>query len=214
MTLNISHIRREYELAGLIEAEADADPIRQFATWFRQAIDAELPDANAMTLATADPEGHPSARIVLLKSFDHNGFVFYTNYESRKGRELAENRHAALVFFRGLLDRQVRIEGTAEQVSREESQAYFTSRPEASQLGAWASRQSEVIASRELLEQQLEELAAQYKDESIPLPPFWGGYRIRPERIEFWQGRPGRLHDRLCYERSEDGTWGMTRLSP
>jgi pyridoxamine 5'-phosphate oxidase len=214
MTLKIADIRREYGLAGLTEAEAAADPVRQFATWFHQALDAELPDATAMTLATADSQGHPSARIVLLKSFDEGGFVFFTNYESRKGRELAENPHAALVFYWGPLDRQVRIEGTAEQVSREESQAYFTSRPEASQLGAWASRQSEVIASRELLERQLEELAAQYRDGAIPLPPFWGGYRIRPTSMEFWQGRSGRLHDRLRYERSGDGTWRMARLSP
>jgi pyridoxamine 5'-phosphate oxidase len=214
MTLKIADIRREYILAGLNESEADADPVRQFAIWFQQALDAELPDANAMTLATADSEGHPSARIVLLKSFDEGGFVFFTNYESHKGRELAENPHAALVFYWGPLDRQVRIEGTAEQVSREESQAYFTSRPEASQLGAWASRQSEVIASREQLERQMEELAARYGDGMIPLPPYWGGYRVRPERIEFWQGRPSRLHDRLRYERNADGTWRISRLSP
>jgi pyridoxamine 5'-phosphate oxidase len=212
--MNVADIRKDYTRAGLSESDVDPDPIRQFDLWFQQALASNLTDANAMTLATAGADGRPSARVVLLKDFDSRGFVFYTNYESRKGRELAENPYAALIFFWAELERQVRIEGTIERVSREESEAYFRSRPTASRLGAWASEQSRVIANREELEERLNQVAAKYGDQDIPLPPFWGGYRLLPDAIEFWQGRPSRLHDRLLYSRDSNRQWSMHRLSP
>lgn len=195
------------------EAQVDADPIVQFGRWFANAEAADLIEPTAMTLATVGAGGRPSARMVLLKGFDERGFVFYTNYESRKAGELDGNPAAALVFWWGALQRQVRVEGAVERVHREESEAYFRSRPLGSRLGAWASAQSQVIAGRAELEERLEELTARYGDGDVPLPPFWGGYRVRPEVVEFWQGRPNRLHDRLRYRRTPGG-WEIDRLSP
>lgn len=212
--MSMADLRREYMQQGLAEADLDADPFRQFRVWFDAAVAAGLPEPNAMTLATASPEGQPSARMVLLKGLDESGFVFYTNYESRKGDELAANPRAALVFFWVELARQVRIEGRVERVSLAESDTYFASRPEGSRLGAWASRQSQVIAGRETLERRLRALEAEYAEQGIPRPPYWGGYCVIPATLEFWQGRPNRLHDRLRYRRLDDGSWVIERLSP
>jgi pyridoxamine 5'-phosphate oxidase len=213
-TMNIANMRKEYLRGGLLEADADRDAIRQFQTWFAQALAAELPEPNAMTLATATPDGQPAARIVLLKAFDDSGFTFYTNYESRKGRALAANPRAALLFFWAELQRQVRIEGEVERVSEDESDEYFRSRPLGSQLGAWASHQSEVISGRDVLEARARELAERFADGEVPRPPLWGGFRVRPQTIEFWQGRPDRLHDRLRYQRVQPAGWRIERLSP
>ena len=211
----LAALRTDYVKAGLTENDAHADPIAQFRTWFDQAVAAEVPEPNAMTLATATREGEPAARIVLLKGFDDRGLVFYTNYGSEKGRELAENPRVSLCFFWQPLERQVRVKGTVTKVTREESEAYFHSRPRQSQLGAWASRQSEVIPSRQPLEDALASLRKKHGETGvIPLPEFWGGYRVEPRQIEFWQGRRSRLHDRLLYSRLPDGTWGRARLSP
>ncbi|MBD2034949.1 pyridoxamine 5'-phosphate oxidase [Leptolyngbya sp. FACHB-321] len=213
MTQSIADLRQNYTLQALNEADVDPDPIQQFQRWMDQAIAAELPEPNAMTLATATRDGIPSARIVLLKGLDARGFAFYTNYESRKGRELADNPQAALVFLWTVLERQVRIEGQVEKVAAAETDAYFQSRPLASRLGAWASEQSRVIRNREVLEQRFAELKATYADETVPRPPHWGGYRVIPHQIEFWQGRTSRLHDRLRY-RLEEGNWHLERLAP
>jgi pyridoxamine 5'-phosphate oxidase len=210
----VAALRKEYMTQGLAERELDPDPFRQFAVWFDAALAAHLPEPNAMALATATPDGRPSARMVLLKGFDERGFVWYTNYESRKGGELAVNPRAALVFFWVELSRQVRIEGTVTVVSREESDTYFHSRPRGSQIGAAASHQSQVLPGREPLEARAAELEAEYADREIPRPPYWGGYRLAPTVLEFWQGRPNRLHDRLRYRRLEDGRWLIERLSP
>ena len=210
----ISGIRREHALRGLSEAEADPDPFRQFDAWLDDVFKANLPDPNAMTLATIGADGQPAARIVLLKGFSRDGFVFHTNYESRKGRELAENPYAAACFWWSELDRQVRIEGTAERLSDEESDAYFETRPRESQLAAWTSKQSRTLKDRRELEQRFTDVTSRYKDKSVPRPPHWGGFRIRPTVIEFWQGRQQRLHDRLRYRLDDEGNWVLERLSP
>ena len=190
------------------------DPMKEFDAWFQKGLECGVVEPSAMTLATVGPEGRPSARVVLLKEYDEQGVVFYTNYESRKGRELAANPHAALVLWWPPLGRQLRLEGPVERVSREQSEAYFRTRPLGSRLSAWASRQSEVIESRAMLERRVEELAAAYADGDVPLPPFWGGYRLRPTSIEFWEGRENRLHDRRRCTLLADGTWQVDRLSP
>jgi pyridoxamine 5'-phosphate oxidase len=211
---SIADLRREYTRAGLRRADLDADPIAQFSKWFQQALDSQLPEPNAMTLATADQRGRPSARIVLLKYVDTRGFTFFTNYESRKGRELAENPNAALAIHWHELERQVCIAGSVATVSRAISAKYFRSRPRNSRLAAWASDQSEPLADRAALEKKLEALAAKYPGEDVPVPPHWGGYLLSPARIEFWQGRPSRLHDRFQYSRQPGKTWLLERLSP
>ena len=197
----------------LVEGRVDSDPFRQFERWFKKAEEAVQRLPNGMALATASSDGKPSVRMVLLKGFDDQGFVFYTNYESRKAEELAENPYASLLFYWSELGRQVRISGTVTRVSREESEAYFSTRPLDSQLGAWASRQSEVVRSREVLEERVKELAREYQGQTVPTPPFWGGYRLVPDSIEFWQEREGRLHDRLRYSRAGEN-WLLERLSP
>jgi len=198
---------------GLDEKTIDRDPIRQFQTWLNEAFAAKLPLAEAMTLATATPDGKPSARMVLLKQVDHDGFVFYTNYNSAKARQLDANPYAALVFFWVQFDRQVRVEGSISKTSAEESRAYFSTRPRESQIGAWASEQSEEIASRAALEERAVELEKQYGGRDIDCPEHWGGYRLKPERIEFWKSRIGRLHDRILYQREGD-SWTIIRLAP
>lgn len=210
----IAQLRQEYSQQVLRETDVAADPIQQFSAWFQQAVAAQVPQPNAMTLATVSPAGLPSARIVLLNGLDERGFIFYTHYRSRKGQELAANPHAALVFLWHELERQVRIEGQVERVAAAVSDAYFQSRPRGSQLGAWASPQSQPIASREVLEAQLQAVSQQYADRPVPRPPDWGGYRVCPHTIEFWQGRPNRLHDRLRYRQVDTPTWLLERLSP
>ena len=209
----IADLRRSYTLAGLRRADLSPDPIAQFNKWLQQAIDAQMLEPTAMTLATAGKAGRPSARIVLLKGVDERGFIFYTNYESRKGRELAENSNAALAFYWPELERQARASGTVSKLSREESDKYFQSRPRGHQLGAWVSTQSDVIANRGVLEERLEQFEKRYPD-TVPLPPFWGGYILSPAEIEFWQGRPNRLHDRFRYSRQRDDRWLIERLAP
>lgn len=211
--MSIAHLRREYARARLDERDVDPDPLVQFHKWFDDARRAELPEPNAMTLATATPAGVPSARMVLLKAADERGFTFFTDYRSRKGQELEANPHAALVFFWGELERQVRITGTVNRVSREETEAYFRTRPRESRLGAWTSHQSTVLAGRETLEARLREVAARHPGDEVPTPPHWGGYLLKPDALEFWQGRESRLHDRVRYQR-EAGSWRIERLSP
>jgi pyridoxamine 5'-phosphate oxidase len=210
----VAALRREYALMSLNEGDVDVNPIVQFTHWFEQALAGEIAEPNAMTVATATRDGVPSARMVLLKGFDERGFVFYTNYESQKGRELAENPVAALVFHWVELHRQVRVAGAVVRVSAEESDAYFQSRPRGSRLGAWVSHQSTVLTGRDELETRLAALTDEYGEGEIPLPPYWGGYRVTPSAVEFWQGRPSRLHDRLRYSRQSDGSWRIERLSP
>ena len=216
--MQISHdpsaSRYEHAGKGLRRSDLNPDPIKQFGNWFTAAIEAGIRDVNAMSLATAGPDAKPSVRIVLLKSFDQHGFVFFTNYESEKGKQLEENPFAALGFYWIELDRQIRINGRAEKTSREESESYFHSRPLGSQLGAWASHQSEVIDGRRVLDARFAETSERYADKPVPLPPHWGGFRMKPERFEFWQGRPNRLHDRFRYTRKTDGRWQIDRLAP
>ena len=204
--------------ATLDESSVEPDPIRQFERWFTEAVSAKMPEPNAMTLATVDADGHPSARIVLLKGVDERGFTFFTNYKSRKGRELAARPRAALLFFWPELERQIRIDGTVSQVESSESEEYFTGRPRPSQLGAWASPQSEPVGGRAELEARFAQLADRYRDPSVPVPrpPHWGGYRVAPESLEFWQGRASRLHDRIRYRRTEahSTAWIIDRLAP
>ena len=213
MPRDVASLRKEYTRAGLAESDIAPDPVEQFRRWFDAALAADLHEPNAMTVATATPEGRPSARVVLLKGFDERGFVFYTNYEGRKGRELDENPRAALLFYWGELERQVRIEGTVSRVSEEEADTYYASRPRGSRLGAWASEQSRVVEGREVLEGRIGDLEAEYEGREVPRPPFWGGYRVGPEVVEFWQGRENRLHDRIAYHRQGAG-WEIRRLQP
>jgi pyridoxamine 5'-phosphate oxidase len=235
--MSIADLRREYNLSGLRRRDLDPDPIGQFRKWFEQAAGARASgrfrkflikvykalvmaegtaplDVNAMTLATADKEGRPSARVVLLKGVDARGFIFFTNYDSRKGHELTENPNAALVFYWGEQERQVCIAGQVTRLPEAESEAYFKSRPRGSRLAAWASKQSDVVADRAELEAKWSQLEAQFPREDVPKPPFWGGFVLSPNRIEFWQGRPSRLHDRFRYQRQSDKSWKIERLSP
>ena len=211
--MDASSLRKEYTSAGLDETDLDSDPIVQFHRWFEKVIDADLHEPNAMILATATEDGRPSARTVLLKGYDERGFVFYTNYEGRKAGELETNPMCALLFYWSELERQVRIEGRAGRLSGEESDAYFLSRPRGSRLGAWASQQSRPVKDRGVLEERVRALEVEYEGREIPRPPFWGGYRVEPEVMEFWQGRESRLHDRLVYRRT-GGEWRIERLQP
>lgn len=210
---NIADIRKEYKLQTLLETDVATDPTVQFDKWWDEAIKSDIDEVNAMTLATADKNNIPSARIVLLKGYDKKGFVFFTNYQSHKGQQLQQNHNACLVFFWKELERQIRITGTVEKISAAESDAYFTSRPAGSRIGAWASPQSSVIASRMVIEEKSKELEQQYADKNIPRPPHWGGYIVKPQQIEFWQGRPSRLHDRIQYSLQKD-RWVIERLAP
>lgn len=212
--MSFADLRREYMQRGLDERDVDTDPMRQFQVWFDAARDALSLEPNAMALATVGDDGRPSLRMVLLKGVDERGFVFYTNYESRKGRELADTPWAALTFFWPEMERQIRIEGRVERVAAEESDAYFHSRPIGSQLSACASEQSAVISGRDMLETRVAELSERYQGQEIPRPQNWGGFRVIPDTIEFWQGRVSRLHDRLHYRLLADGRWQIERLSP
>jgi len=212
--LNLADLRKDYAKAELNEADVDQNPIFQFKKWFEEATHAQLPEPNAMSLASVSISGKPSNRIVLLKGYDEHGFVFFTNYESRKGQELAVNPNVSLLFFWPELERQIRIEGVAEKISSTESMNYFFSRPVLSQLGAWASFQSTVIEGRNIIEKKLSELKDKFSGNEIPFPAFWGGYRVKPESFEFWQGRRSRLHDRIFYEKNVLSNWTIKRLSP
>lgn len=213
MSPSVADLRREYALARLDERDAAPDPFTMFAGWFEQAVAAEVLEPNAMVLATATPEGAPSARVVLLKGVDGRGFVFFTDHRSRKAAEAEANPRAALVFYWPEVERQVRIAGTVSRVSREETEAYFRTRPLGSRMGAWASVQSSVISGRDALEARLREIERRYAEADVPAPPHWGGYRLDPDEVEFWQGRTSRLHDRLRYRRA-GGAWLLERLSP
>ena len=206
--------RYEHAGRGLRRSDLNPDPIKQFANWFTTAIETGIGDVNAMSLATAGQDAKPSVRIVLLKSFDEDGFVFFTNYESEKGKQLEANPYAALGFYWIELDRQIRISGKVDKTSRKESQTYFHSRPVGSQLSAWASRQSAVLDGRRVLDARMEEMNERFADKRVPLPPHWGGYRLKPDNMEFWQGRSNRLHDRFRYTRHSDGSWLIERLAP
>jgi pyridoxamine 5'-phosphate oxidase len=211
---NLEALREDYTGTPLLESNTKADPIKQFEIWFNEAQEANVPEKNAMTLATATHDGRPSARIVLLKGFYDAGFVFYTNYLSRKGKEITKNPIGALTFFWAGMERQVRIEGTIEKVSKEQSEKYFHSRPKGSQVGALASPQSQEIADRSVLEKKWAELDAEYANKEVPKPSFWGGYILKPRMIEFWQGRPSRLHDRIVYKKIDNKNWKKVRLAP
>jgi pyridoxamine 5'-phosphate oxidase len=211
--MRLTNIRKDYTLAELKREDLHSDPIKQFQVWFKRALKAKVIEPNAMTLATADAKDKPSARIVLLRGVDERGFSFFTNYGSRKGKELSNNKNAALVFFWAALERQVCVRGKVQKLSREESEKYFHSRPRESQLGAWVSQQSSVIRGRKELDDRLEKVINQYRGKEVPMPPYWGGYLLAPDRIEFWQGRASRLHDRFCYTKVAR-KWKIQRLAP
>lgn len=211
--MSIADIRKDYQLKSLAESEVAKNPFDQFSIWWEEAVQSSIVEVNAMALTTVSPEGRPSSRIVLLKGYNEEGFVFFTNYTSDKGKQIEQNQYVSLLFFWKELERQVRIEGTASKVAAEESDAYFESRPVGSRLGAWASPQSQKIADREILDKELEKVTAQFSEQQIPRPPHWGGYRIKPTRIEFWQGRSNRLHDRILYEQVDE-QWQIGRLAP
>lgn len=213
MSATLSDLRKEYTLAGLDLTDVLPDPMAQFRRWFDAALGAGVPEPNAMHLSTVNADGRPDGRIVLIKDVSDAGFVFYTNYESRKGQELLGQPFAALTFFWAELERQIRIEGRVEKVSDAESDAYYASRPRGSQIGAWVSQQSRIITDRAVLETRQRDLEAQFADQSVPRPPYWGGFRLVPDALEFWQGRPSRLHDRIHYRR-EENSWVLERLSP
>ena len=212
--MNIADIRKEYKLETLTEQDAAASPYVQFDKWWQQAVESKIDEVNAMTVATVNAEGKPSARIVLLKGYDSNGFIFFTNYLSQKAADIESNNHVALVIFWKELERQIRIEGMVEKISAKESDIYFLSRPKESQIGAWASPQSSAISSREVLEKSVAEYNDKFSKEAITRPQHWGGYIVRPEQFEFWQGRESRLHDRLQYKQQAEGKWEMVRLAP
>ena len=212
--MQIADIRKEYKLQSLSEADVAADPVAQFTRWWDDAVKSEITEVNAMTLATADKNGIPAARIVLLKGYDEKGFVFFTNYNSHKGEELLQNPNACLVFFWKELERQVRITGRVSKISTEESIAYFNSRPDGSKIGAWASPQSLAVAGKAWLKETFDYYKERFKHGEIPKPPHWGGYRVAPYRTEFWQGRPSRMHDRILYTLQDDGSWKTERLAP
>ena len=214
MSNEIADIRKDYKLASLEEADVAANPIDQFTRWWNEAVASQIDEVNAMTLATANAAGVPAARIVLLKGYNPHGYIFFTNYESDKGKNLAQNPHAALVFFWKELERQIRITGTIKKISTEESDEYFHSRPLGSQVGAISSPQSKVIPNREYLEQLVATNLEKYKEGNVPLPSNWGGYMVHPTNIEFWQGRSSRLHDRIKYNLATDGQWTKVRLAP
>ena len=214
MDNKIAALRKDYSHRSLIEKEVSPNPVQQFEKWWQEAIAAKIEEANAMVLATASPDGVPSARVVLLKDYSEEGFVFFTNYNSFKGKQLSENPKACLVFFWKELERQVRITGLVEKISAKQSDEYYQTRPEASRISAWASSQSQVIESREWLDEQFNKISKQMEGSNIQRPPYWGGYIVNPIIVEFWQGRPNRLHDRIQYTMEEDGKWKMERLAP
>jgi len=214
MNERTAEIRKEYTQKALMESDIDADPVRQFNIWWQDAVEAKIIEVNAMTLATASADGVPSARTVLMKGFSEKGFIFFTNYDSFKGQQLSENPKACLVFFWKEMERQVRINGIVEKISSDESNAYFQSRPRPSQVGAVASPQSRVIESRQWLDEKYKQTFQQFENTIVQRPPHWGGYIVRPVIVEFWQGRPGRLHDRIQYSLLDDGNWKVERLAP
>ena len=214
VTTDLAGIRKDYRLQSLLEKDVDADPVKQFQHWWNEALQSNVEEPNAMTLATSTPSGKPSARIVLLKEIKDNGFVYFSNYDSRKGKEINDNPFVSLVFFWKELERQIRIEGEAEKISSAESDEYFLSRPLESRIGAWCSPQSKVIKNREVLEKNVHDYAQKFLSQNIPRPPNWGGYIVKPNLVEFWQGRPGRLHDRIRYTINEKAAWKIERLAP